>query len=829
VDREGNLWLGMDDVGLEMLCRGCDRFAHFPNRPGDPGSVGADTLNTVFEDRDGTIWAGLRPGGLARLDRATGRFEHYRADPKKPASLSHDTVSALYQDRAGRFWVGTQGGGIDQMLRAADGSVSFRGYTAKHGLGSDAIGGIAEDRGGRIWVSTSTGISRLEPDTGRITNYDRRDGAQARGYYIGATGLMADGRVVFGGLRGATVFDPDQVGADRSPRAVAITSIRGLEGASDQGASVAGWQADAQGPWLKLPHSTDAFAAEFSALHFSAPHRVRYSYRLSGLGEQWIETDSRRRIAMYTGLPPGEFRFEVRARSGDGPWSEATAVRVRHMPSPWQTLWARAALVLVLAAATGALGWELRSRLRERRHSEKRLKQSEERLKLALWGSGNELWDMDLVTHSMRRSNPLQHVEVTADDYVADVRDMRRTANAEDLAGFDRAFGDHVSGRSEYMDAVYRVRDLKGEWRWLRSRGRIVQRDPEGKALRMVGTTEDITALKEHELALERINQDLERRVRDRTGDLTLANEQLTRTVEELRQAQRQLVDAEKMAALGGLVAGIAHEINTPLGISVTAASHLESEARRIDKLRASGALQRGELEAYQQLVADSTQMILRNLQRADKLVKSFKQVAVDQSSEQRRNIDLSEYLEEILTSLHPALKRTRHTVIVDCPEPIVLHTYPGAIYQIVVNLAMNSLLHGFEGVDHGTISIRLTREAGSWLMDYRDDGRGMTEEVRRRVFEPFFTTKRGQGGSGLRLHIVFNLDAPGAARHAALRVRVRQGRALRAALPDRAGALATLPFSPAAACRIVSALSQFASSRSTSLGSNFSPRCWVM
>jgi signal transduction histidine kinase len=138
--------------------------------------------------------------------------------------------------------------------------------------------------------------------------------------------------------------------------------------------------------------------------------------------------------------------------------------------------------------------------------------------------------------------------------------------------------------------------------------------------------------------------------------------------------------------------------------------------------------------------------------------VKSFKQVAVDQSSEQRRNIDLSEYLEEILTSLHPALKRTRHTVVVDCPERIVLNTYPGAIYQIVVNLAMNSLLHGFDGQDHGTITIRVTREAESWVLDYRDDGRGMPEEVRRRVFEPFFTTKRGQGGSGLGLHIVFNL-----------------------------------------------------------------------
>jgi signal transduction histidine kinase len=150
--------------------------------------------------------------------------------------------------------------------------------------------------------------------------------------------------------------------------------------------------------------------------------------------------------------------------------------------------------------------------------------------------------------------------------------------------------------------------------------------------------------------------------------------------------------------------------------------------------------------------------MILRNLQRADKLVKSFKQVAVDQSSEQRRTINLRHYLDEVLTSLHPALKKTRHEVVVDVPESIVLDTYPGAIYQIIVNLVMNTLLHGFDGIESGAITITARIEGRDWTLDYRDTGKGMSEEVRKRIFEPFFTTRRGQGGSGLGMHIVFNL-----------------------------------------------------------------------
>jgi signal transduction histidine kinase len=168
--------------------------------------------------------------------------------------------------------------------------------------------------------------------------------------------------------------------------------------------------------------------------------------------------------------------------------------------------------------------------------------------------------------------------------------------------------------------------------------------------------------------------------------------------------------------------------------------------------------LTRERLQRYRQTAAESSELILRNLMRADKLVKSFKQVAVDQSSEEKRVVDLGLYLHEIMSSLHPELKRTQHIVAIDCPPGLSLNTYPGAIFQIVVNLVMNSLIHAFVDRPQGAISIYAAREAGQVTMIYQDDGIGMSEDVRSRIFDPFFTTRRGAGGSGLGMHIAWNL-----------------------------------------------------------------------
>jgi C4-dicarboxylate-specific signal transduction histidine kinase len=426
------------------------------------------------------------------------------------------------------------------------------------------------------------------------------------------------------------------------------------------------------------------------------------------------------------------------------------------LPSTFPTT---AVAVSAMALAFG-LGYLLRERMGARTRQALRAagENSEQRLDLVLWSTGDELWEMDMVADVFTRTNPLRHLHLTNYEVVRKASTLRTEVLAEDRDEFDRALVSHFKGESEYLDVAYRARTNDGSWCWLRTRGRVVERSPDGRALRMLGTTGDITEFKNHELALEKLNHELESRVEQRTEALDQSNQELQSSLDELRKAQEQLVHAEKLAALGGLVAGVAHEINTPLGIGVTAASYLEQETRRLGVELEENRLSKESLHRFRQSALESTQLILRNLQRADKLVKSFKQVAVDQSSEQKRSIDLAVYLQEIMSSLHPALKRTQHRVQIDCPEGLVIETYPGALYQIVVNLVLNSLMHGFRERNDGNIAIAARRAGPMVVLNYRDDGSGMAEDVRRRVFEPFFTTRRGEGGSGLGMHIVWNL-----------------------------------------------------------------------
>lgn len=254
------------------------------------------------------------------------------------------------------------------------------------------------------------------------------------------------------------------------------------------------------------------------------------------------------------------------------------------------------------------------------------------------------------------------------------------------------------------------------------------------------------------------LNQSLEARVAERTSELHQRNLELNSSLKELQAAQEQLVRSERLAALGGMVAGIAHEINTPVGIGVTAASFLEEQVSRYKIKYESNTLTRADFEAMLKIAAESSAIVLANLNRAATLVRSFKQVAVDQTSDVWRHINLKQYLEEILISLKPALRRTSHAIFCDCPDDIEIDSYPGALAQIINNLVHNSLLHGFEKREQGEMRIAVSRSEDELQLHYSDNGCGAPASTLTQIFDPFFTTKRNRGGSGLGMNIVYNL-----------------------------------------------------------------------
>ncbi len=236
------------------------------------------------------------------------------------------------------------------------------------------------------------------------------------------------------------------------------------------------------------------------------------------------------------------------------------------------------------------------------------------------------------------------------------------------------------------------------------------------------------------------------------------SNEDLQQTLIQLKQTQESLVEKETMAALGGMVAGISHEINTPIGICVTAASVLEEQTQDIIFHTEKGKLTRVMLESYTKASLDGGKIITHNLQRACELVDSFKQVAVDQTSHERRIFNLNTYLKAIVNSLRPQTKRHVKEVLIDCPETIVIDSSPGALSQVITNLVTNSVKYGFDGITDGIISIKVTEELDHLTIHYQDDGKGIAEDLHKKIFEPFYTTGRNSGGSGLGLHIIYNI-----------------------------------------------------------------------
>ena len=246
--------------------------------------------------------------------------------------------------------------------------------------------------------------------------------------------------------------------------------------------------------------------------------------------------------------------------------------------------------------------------------------------------------------------------------------------------------------------------------------------------------------------------------IRNAKLKLEQQNEVLNQTLDTLKSAQAELVSQEKLASLGGLVAGVAHEINTPLGICVTATSHMVEELTMLKKQLDSDDLTKEGLLEFVDIFDQSLRIMTTNSQRGAALVRSFKQVAVDQSSESVREFDLRVYLDEILFSLQPKLKGKKITINIDCPNGIAMNTYPGALSQVITNMLTNSLMHGFDGRPKGQVNISARTENSMVFINYDDDGIGLEEYALEKLFEPFFTTKRGQGGSGLGTHIVYNM-----------------------------------------------------------------------
>jgi signal transduction histidine kinase/ligand-binding sensor domain-containing protein/DNA-binding NarL/FixJ family response regulator/HPt (histidine-containing phosphotransfer) domain-containing protein len=368
VDRAGILWITTRG-GLHRLDPHTLAVTSYRHDPAKSTSLADNISRPLLEDRQGRLWIGTFDG-LDLLDRASGRFRHFRNDPNDPGSISHDEVHHLLEDRKGNLWVGTAVG-LNRVLVGADGTVRFARYTTRDGLADDAVAAMLEDLDGRLWISSNSGLTRFEPDTGRWRTYSASDGTIEGAYFDGSAWVSPEGTLYFGGFNGITGFNPRDIHDNLvAPRAV-ITGFQifnePVEVAKPQLLSGPIESASE----ITLGAADSVFSLEFSALHYAAPQRNSFAYKLEGFDQDWVSTTANKRFATYTNLDPGRYVFKVRAANKDGVWSDnAATLAITILPPYWKTWWFR---LLVATLAVGGFYWSMRARVDRLRRQKDRL------------------------------------------------------------------------------------------------------------------------------------------------------------------------------------------------------------------------------------------------------------------------------------------------------------------------------------------------------------------------------------------------------------------------------------------------------------------------
>lgn len=810
VDRRGTIWAG-SRAGLFSIDPATLAVRAYLHDPKIADSLTEGRILTLLEDKHGVLWLGME-NGLDRFNRNTGQFLHYRHDPANPNSLTHNRVHSLFDDEKGNLWLGTAAGLCKAELDA-NGVAHFRFYGATNKRAPNPIGAILGDASGGLWISTTSGISRFDPGSGAFRDYTSKDGLLDGSYFIGSAFKSADGVLYFGGLTGMTAFRPERIYGNPYPPQVSITdftigNLSVLSGASRTVASDAVGVEDSR----ELSYRDSVFAFEFAGLHFADPLRNRYAYQLEGFDSDWVLVNADRRFAAYTNLDPGHYVFRVRAANKDGVWSAgATSMAITIAPPFWKTWWFR---TLVVGAAFGVSYVVLRIRIRmlvaqkhglelEVRHRTRELvlqKDSAERQK-----------------HEVERQK--ESVEL-AHRHMSQLSEIGRkiTANLDSEAIMTMLYQevDELMDASVFGIGIYRPEAELIEYPFAMEKGKrytpytrsmcepnqlavwcivhakeVFINDLEHEYAQYIsdlshvssaedmGTLEDgslptepqsliyvpilvagqvrgvITVHSYHGNAYQRFDLDMLNTLASYVA-VAFDNADAYR---QLKDTQQQLVAREKLAGLGALVAGVAHELNTPIGNSLVIASTLESKTEEIAAKNDSQTMRRSDLNGFIAAAREASTLLMRSLHSAAELVHSFKQVAVDQASAKRRNFNLLQATQEVLTTFMSQIRKAGHRVELEMPDDIEMDSFPGPFGQVIINLTNNAVLHAFDGRSGGLMRITANRLGAERVrVVFHDNGIGIQSEHLARIFDPFFTTKLGQGGNGLGLSITYNI-----------------------------------------------------------------------
>ncbi|HEY0502601.1 MAG TPA: EAL domain-containing protein, partial [Lysobacter sp.] len=486
--RDGSLWIGSHGFGAYRYRPDSGELKHYPYRENDPSGLSYPVVHAIAEDRHGHVWFGTGDG-LDVLDPATGRIRHFRHDNDDPHSLPGNRVRALHVAHDGSLWVGTHAG-LSRVVEQSDGGVRFAHPLAGTLAGNlvPVVFAIAEGPAGRLWLSTQAGILSYDIKDERTRGYGLADGLQDLEFHGGSVAQLNDGRIVFGGVRGLNLFDPRRMASS------AYTAPLRLLGAWVGSQATA----DPRSLWkpteLDLDEGAGMLRLRVGSLDFAPSAGIRYRYRMDGFDKDWIDNGTQQDIT-YSRLPSGSYTFVAQASNRDGTWNARTLeIPVRVAPPLWRHPLILAGAVVLALGLAGVLAWRrLQDRRRERGYFAQ-IRERDERLKLALWASGEQFWDYDLQRRVLRRTRADDQAGPTPELGVQTLVDANLQIHPDDMPHALAKLKRHLRGDAALYLSEHRVRDTDGKWVWMRARGRVVERDASGRALRVAGTARDITA-----------------------------------------------------------------------------------------------------------------------------------------------------------------------------------------------------------------------------------------------------------------------------------------------------------------------------------------------
>ncbi|MDR7100737.1 diguanylate cyclase (GGDEF)-like protein/PAS domain S-box-containing protein [Lysobacter niabensis] len=491
--RNGALWMGTADSGALRYSPDDGEVLHYGYRDGDRHQLSHPAVHAMLEDRRGRIWLGTGDG-LDLLDPATGQLRHYRHGINAPDSLPGNLVRALLQAADGRIWVGTHAG-LSRVIETPDGGIAFAHPLADalRDRLAPVVFSIAEAPAGTLWLGTDNGITRFDTANDHYRTYGLADGLQDLEFNGAAVTRLGDGRLAFGGVRGLNLFDPRRASGSGYVPPLRLLSARiGAEAPINDGVL---WHPQS----LSIPDGAELLRLRVGALDYAPSADIQYRYRLEGFDPGWIDNGHQQDIT-YTKLPAGDYVLRVQATNRDGAWnSQELSVPIRVMPPWWRHPRVVATGALALLALALALAWRHHQQVRRERGLFEAIREREQRLKLALWGSGEIFWDYDLRRGEMHAMRIDEHGILDADKAVQMEIVDQHEVHPDDLSRLRDLLRQHVRGESPLLLSEHRVRMPDGYWAWMLARGRVVDRDASGRALRIAGTARDVTTTRNAE------------------------------------------------------------------------------------------------------------------------------------------------------------------------------------------------------------------------------------------------------------------------------------------------------------------------------------------